>query len=99
MKAVSGVPAAANPTQSVAFPGPLAMTNARAAPSATTPLLAPSTTIDVGGGGGGGGGGSGGGGGGGGGGGVLDPTTTAKLSPVRKRAACAPGTATPSYFT
>ena len=89
MKAVSGVPAAANPTQSVAFPGPLAMVNARAAPSATTALSAPLTMIDV----------DVGGGGGGGGGGVLDPTTTAKLSPVRKRAACAPGTATPSYFT
>src|SRR5271165_1280905 len=57
MIAVSGVPAAANPTQSVVFPGPLATFTARATPSATTALVEPLTMIDAAGGGGGGGGG------------------------------------------
>src|SRR5580693_3985217 len=98
MKAVSGVPAAANPTQSVVFPGPLATFTIRAAPSATIVLLAPSTMMDVvaggggaggGGGGGAGGGGAGGGGAGGGGGGAgggaAVPTSTVKVAEALNR--------------
>jgi hypothetical protein len=92
MKALSGVPAAANPTQSVVSPGPLATFTIRAAPSATIVLLAPLTMMDVadgaggggagGGGAGGGGAGGGGGGGAGGGGGGATPTTVKLLRAV-----------------